>query len=503
MMWSTDYPHHGNDWPYSRKVIAETMAALPADGARPDRGRQRGSHLRSGGLRTHARRRPDPRVRGRPRGRAARHVRRAPAGQVQGRWRRGSCADRGRRRRLALRGPGAAQHRAQRGGRQAARGVRHRADVVRRDAPGLLRHPRARRATWTPTASSARCASRASPSSAASCSAAPRTRTVALAMVQAYNDWHIDEWCGTYPGRFIPLSIPPIWDPELMADEVRRVAAKGCRAVTFSENPEKLGWPSFHSDHWDPFWQACQRRGHRRVPAHRLVVAAGHHLDRGADQRDDHAAADEHRAGRGRHPLVAGADRVPRRALRPVARAASAGSRTSSSGATTSTSTTSRGPARTCRCCPSELFRERFITCFIDDAVGRQEPPRRRHRQDHLGVRLPALRLDVARLARAAGRARSTACPTTRSTRSPTSTPCGSSTTTRSRVIPREQCTVGALRAQATGVDTSPKPVGQAGRAPRHAGAHHRPRRQHQPLQEIRVVRPRKLGICARRSDGF
>jgi len=31
MMWSTDYPHHGNDWPYSRKVIAETMAALPAD----------------------------------------------------------------------------------------------------------------------------------------------------------------------------------------------------------------------------------------------------------------------------------------------------------------------------------------------------------------------------------------------------------------------------------------------------------------------------------------
>ncbi len=29
MMWSTDYPHHGNDWPYSRKVIAETMASLP------------------------------------------------------------------------------------------------------------------------------------------------------------------------------------------------------------------------------------------------------------------------------------------------------------------------------------------------------------------------------------------------------------------------------------------------------------------------------------------
>ena len=31
IMWSTDYPHHGNDWPYSRKVIDETMASLPAD----------------------------------------------------------------------------------------------------------------------------------------------------------------------------------------------------------------------------------------------------------------------------------------------------------------------------------------------------------------------------------------------------------------------------------------------------------------------------------------
>jgi len=31
MMWSTDYPHHGNDWPYSRKVIHDTMADLPAD----------------------------------------------------------------------------------------------------------------------------------------------------------------------------------------------------------------------------------------------------------------------------------------------------------------------------------------------------------------------------------------------------------------------------------------------------------------------------------------
>jgi predicted TIM-barrel fold metal-dependent hydrolase len=82
-------------------------------------------------------------------------------------------------------------------------------------------------------------------------------KDVALAMIQAYNDWHIDEWCGTHPGRFIPCALPAIWDPEVMAAEVRRTAAKGCHAITFSENPSKLGWPSIHSDHWDPFWQAC------------------------------------------------------------------------------------------------------------------------------------------------------------------------------------------------------------------------------------------------------
>src|SRR5579863_2717564 len=78
-----------------------------------------------------------------------------------------------------------------------------------------------------------------------------------LALLRAYNDWHIDEWCGSYPGRFIPCALPVIWDPEAMAAEIRRNAAKGCHAITFSENPNKLGWPSIHSDHWDPVWKAC------------------------------------------------------------------------------------------------------------------------------------------------------------------------------------------------------------------------------------------------------
>jgi predicted TIM-barrel fold metal-dependent hydrolase len=81
-------------------------------------------------------------------------------------------------------------------------------------------------------------------------------KSVALAMVQAYNDWHIEEWCGAYPGRFIPMALPVLWDAELAAAEIRRVAAKGCHSVTFTENPAALGYPSFHDDYWDPFWKA-------------------------------------------------------------------------------------------------------------------------------------------------------------------------------------------------------------------------------------------------------
>jgi predicted TIM-barrel fold metal-dependent hydrolase len=88
-------------------------------------------------------------------------------------------------------------------------------------------------------------------------------KELARVMLQAYNDWHVDEWCGSHPGRFIPLALPPIWDPALMADEVRRMASKGCHAVSFTENPEKVlpGLPSLHNEHWDPFWQACCDEG--------------------------------------------------------------------------------------------------------------------------------------------------------------------------------------------------------------------------------------------------
>jgi predicted TIM-barrel fold metal-dependent hydrolase len=83
-------------------------------------------------------------------------------------------------------------------------------------------------------------------------------KELALLCLQIWNDWMIDEWCsGEGKGRLIPLTLIPLWDPELAATEVRRCAAKGSHAVTFSENPAWLDLPSIHSGWWDPFIAAC------------------------------------------------------------------------------------------------------------------------------------------------------------------------------------------------------------------------------------------------------
>jgi predicted TIM-barrel fold metal-dependent hydrolase len=82
-------------------------------------------------------------------------------------------------------------------------------------------------------------------------------KDLGLACVRAYNDWMIEEWCEPSGGVNIPLCIVPLWDAELAAEEVRRVAAKGAHAVCFSEIPTRLGLPSIHTGYWDPMFAAC------------------------------------------------------------------------------------------------------------------------------------------------------------------------------------------------------------------------------------------------------
>lgn len=83
-------------------------------------------------------------------------------------------------------------------------------------------------------------------------------RDVALASVQAWNDWMLDEVCTRHPGRFIPQVILPLWDVELATTELRRTAAKGARSVAFCENPSPFGLPSLASGQWAPLFAAAE-----------------------------------------------------------------------------------------------------------------------------------------------------------------------------------------------------------------------------------------------------
>jgi len=82
-----------------------------------------------------------------------------------------------------------------------------------------------------------------------------------LALVRAWNDWYIEEWCGPHPDRMIPCQLTWLHDPELAASEIRKNAERGFKAVTFPESPHQAGLPSLHSGYWDPFVRACAETG--------------------------------------------------------------------------------------------------------------------------------------------------------------------------------------------------------------------------------------------------
>ena len=148
---------------------------------------------------------------------------------------------------------------------------------------------------------------------------ADQDRELSAAVVRAYNDWHIDEWCGLYPERHIPMIIPMLWDPEASAAEVRRASAeKGCHSLTFTENPAVPRSAELPQRSLGPAVEGARR--HRDRPQHppRLVGQAGHHRTRRADGRDDHAAAHEHLHGGRRPRVVACVQGVPHPAGGPV-----------------------------------------------------------------------------------------------------------------------------------------------------------------------------------------
>ena len=265
--------------------------------------------------------------------------------------------------------------------------------------------------------------------------AACEDKDLALAVTQAYNDWTIDVWCAAYPERFIPMALPVLWDPELCAAEIRRVSAKGCHSITFTENPAALDEPSFHDPHWDPMFRALVDEGmilniHLGSSGKLAVTAPDAPMDVMITLQPMNicmAAADLvwsrvfkefptlkvalSEGGTGwipyfldrldrtydMHHLWTGQDFGDQDAVRHLPRAH-----------------------------PHVLHRR----------SGRARAARRdRHRQHVLGAGLPALRLVVAGSARGAEPRwqRGTRCPTPTSTRSRTRTRCGGTASIRSR----------------------------------------------------------------------
>jgi len=84
-----------------------------------------------------------------------------------------------------------------------------------------------------------------------------KDKELAQLCIEAWNDWQIDEWCASAPDRLIPLGLLPVWDIDASVAEAKRLADKGCRTVSFPDNPIPLGLPSFRSDHWAPLWDVC------------------------------------------------------------------------------------------------------------------------------------------------------------------------------------------------------------------------------------------------------
>jgi predicted TIM-barrel fold metal-dependent hydrolase len=84
-----------------------------------------------------------------------------------------------------------------------------------------------------------------------------KDRKDALTLLRAYNDWHMDDLVAGHPGRAIPMMVTPMWDVNEIVAEIKRNSAKGCHAITFSDNPTMRGLPSIHDAHWEPLWKAC------------------------------------------------------------------------------------------------------------------------------------------------------------------------------------------------------------------------------------------------------
>ena len=98
-----------------------------------------------------------------------------------------------------------------------------------------------------------------------------------LALVQAYNDWHVEEWCGGVPGTLHP------------DDPAGHLGRRGMRQgdppqrrtrrarIDLQREPRRDGLPVLPRRLLDPDVGSARRHRHGDERAHRIVGEAGHH----------------------------------------------------------------------------------------------------------------------------------------------------------------------------------------------------------------------------------
>ncbi len=197
-----------------------------------------------------------------------------------------------------------------------------------------------------------------------------KDKALAERVVQAYNDWHIDEWCGPFPGRYIPTGVLPLWDIDATMRELKRLFKKGCRSITFPANPAVKGLKPIHDPQWEPLWAFCND--------HHVVLNT--HIGTGATP----GYASEQSpisAWITSMPMAISNDAADLMHLRALLRYPNLKFSLSEGGIgwipylLERADFTYRHHGAWVRCdwggkLPSEVFREHFLTCFIEDKFG-------------------------------------------------------------------------------------------------------------------------------------
>ena len=191
-----------------------------------------------------------------------------------------------------------------------------------------------------------------------------------LACLRAWNDWHLEVWAGTYPERIIPLQLPWLADVDVAAEDVRANAERGFKAVSFPEFPAQLGLPAIFTDHWDPFFAACEETW--TVVCLHTGASAWAPLPSPAPPFELLPTLFPVNA------LIAAAEwlwsgvpvRFPKLAHRHVGGGHRVGSRCSPTGSTTSSPTRPQASSRSTgrrTCCRARCSERNFWFCTIDD----------------------------------------------------------------------------------------------------------------------------------------